>query len=186
MDLFTIKDIQHEIMLYLGYKDVVSFSRINTQMYSCDTLWQTILIRDYPFLYPQENTKRLYESYFKFFNKWTLRIIGKFITYTTKYVNMDTIYHKVNIVLVKYVDQHCKLEEMEDINTKMREIDTLLLNIIYELFDALEITLYRHFTIDLLHGLSSRDKSTDVGKICGMKALFEKLHDDFQLCDMEW
>lgn len=183
MDLFNILDMQQEIVKHLDYIDLVHFSSTNKKWYHNDVIWQIILSRDYSFLYSEENTKKLYHSYFIFFDKWTTNIIGKFIKYKTKYINMNTIYNKINTILINYVSKHCVLE---DNKADTKQFDTLLLNTIYLLFSVLTIPIDQYFTINNLYPPRQITKANDIGKIVCMRTLFEKLHSDFEICDMEW
>lgn len=100
-------DVKTEIILKLDYFDILSLISVNKdyrRLYCDNTLFQLILERDYNITWGDKDmiVSEVYKSMFMFYDKWTAKILGSFIEYKTKYLNIMAVYKEIKRIIIEY------------------------------------------------------------------------------------
>lgn len=180
---YIIEDMQFEILLKLKYPDIVMHCATNkTYKKVCDNnkFWQLMIARDYPFLADDTlEAKKIYKSFFEFFDKWTTEIMAEFITFKTKYLNMQDVYGKINKTLIQFHTENSNIDLDEDEQNNYLLQNTLKLNTLYTLFDILSIPVAKGITSKQIKPPSDMYRVTDIDKFKYMSFIFYNMVDEF-------
>ena len=138
-------DIKMEILLQLKYPDMLIACNTNkefNQICNQDMLWNRMIERDFPF-YPSDDkdARKSYEHWYKFFDAHTTRIIGGFIIYKTKYINLQDVYEAIFKILVDYIDENNEVMDIEDKEEERKAYEKMIFNMYTKIFKILTVPI---------------------------------------------
>lgn len=176
---FQVDDVKYEILSKLPYPDILKYCATNKM--ACDNkFWGLLIDKNYPmFFSDNEDNKSNYHKYFQFFDEWTTRIMSEFMTFKSKYINMQNVYDQINKTLIKYFLDYSEIDLDEDRDNDYIQQETLELNLIYDILDILTVSTKRIIKINQLRPPRMTFKETELDKIKHMAYLLSDMHLEF-------
>ncbi len=165
----------------MTYPEIVNYCQIDKQVNMLchdNKTWQLLIERDFPFLSNElENSKDIYETFYKFFDQFITTIIAEFLIYKTKILNLDNVYQSLYKILILYFNQNSDIDLTEDAENDCVLQNTLELNTILEIFKVLTIPIKKSFTPKQINPPSSKSKNDDYDKMKFMSFIFFEMFD---------
>lgn len=106
MEVFD-DNLKIEIISKLRYIDILEFDQINKKYHllcNSNMLWNEMINRDFGFYNHDGNdARKIYEYWYKFFNKHTKTLMYAFVIYNLRYDKLVQAYEKIFALLIKYI-----------------------------------------------------------------------------------
>lgn len=131
-------DIITEILSFAKYEEIEQYAFLNKKFHrlcNSDDLWNKMIAHTFPF-YPDDlsDAKRTYYKLNHFIDKYTLDIIGSFLSLRSKSVSLSKCYGYIFRVLVEYIsgnDYEIEIEDQEEQKRYHNELIIVTLNVIF-------------------------------------------------------